>query len=42
MYHAKEKRMHICLVDLEKPFDRVTRKMFQWAMMNKYQFWLDL
>ena len=31
-YHAKGKKLHICLVDLEKAFDRVQRRLLEWAM----------
>ena len=34
-YHAKEKKLHVCLVDLEKAFDRVSRKVLEWAMRKK-------
>ena len=31
-YHAKRKTLCICFVDLEKVFDRVLRKVLEWAM----------
>ena len=34
-YHAKGKRLYMCFVDLEKAFDRVPRKVLEWAMRNK-------
>ena len=27
--------VHMCFVDLEKAFDRVLRKLFEWAMRNR-------
>ena len=42
-YHAKGKQLYMCVMDVEKAFDRVPRKVLEWAMRNKkYQkFWLD-
>ena len=34
-HQAKDKRMYICFVDLEKTFDRVPRKVMEWAMRKK-------
>jgi len=34
-YRAKEKRMYTCIVDLEKAFDRVPRRVMEWAMRKK-------
>ena len=34
-YHAKEKKLCMCFVDLEKVFDRVLRKVLEWAMRKK-------
>ena len=34
-YHAKGKKFYICIVDLEKAFDRIQRNMLQWAMSKK-------
>ena len=31
-YHAKGKKLYICFVDLEKPFDRVPSKLLELAM----------
>ena len=33
-YHAKVKS-YLCFVDLKKAFDRVSRKVLQWAMRKK-------
>ena len=32
---AKDKRMYICFVDLDKAFDRVPRRVMVWAMRKK-------
>ena len=32
---AKDKRMYMCFVDLEKAFDRVPRRVMEWAMRKK-------
>ena len=34
-YVDKEKKLHMCFVDLEKAFDRVPRKVLEWAMRKK-------
>ena len=34
-YHAKGKTLYMCLVDLEKAFDRLQRKVLEWAMRKK-------
>ena len=34
-YDAKLKKMYICLVDLEKALDRITRKVLEWALTKK-------
>ena len=34
-HRAKDKRMYMCFVDLEKAFDRVPRRMMEWAMRKK-------
>ena len=34
-YHAKGKKLYMCLVDLEKPFDKVPMKVFELAMGRK-------
>ena len=31
----KKKMLYMCFVDLEKAFDRVTRKVMEFAMRNK-------
>ena len=31
-YLNKEKKLYMCFVDLEKAFDRVIRKVLEWAM----------
>ena len=33
-YHAKGKR-YMCFADIEKAFDRVLRKVLEWAMRKK-------
>ena len=34
-YLAKQKKLHMCLVDIEKAFDRVQKKDEEWAMRKK-------
>ena len=34
-YLAKQKKLYMCLVDLERAFDRVPRKVVEWAMIKK-------
>ena len=34
-YLVKQKKLYICLVDQEKAFDRVPRKVVEWAMRKK-------
>ena len=34
-YLAKQKKLYMCYVDLEKAFHRVLRKVVEWAMKNK-------
>ena len=34
-HRAKDKRMYMCFVDLEKTFDRVPRRMMEWTMRKK-------
>ena len=31
----KEKKLYVCFLVLEKAFDRVLRKMFEWSMRKK-------
>ena len=34
-HRAKDERMYMCFVDLEKAFDRVPRRVTEWAMRKK-------
>ena len=34
-YLAKQKKLHMCFVDLEKTFNRVQMKVVEWAMRKK-------
>ena len=34
-YLSKQKKLYMCFVDLEKAFDRVPRKVVEWAMRKK-------
>ena len=34
-YHANGKKLCVCYVDLEKTFDRVSMKVWEWAMRKK-------
>ena len=34
-YQKKEKKLYMCLVDMEKAFDRVPRKVIEWAIKKK-------
>ena len=34
-YHAKGKKLYMCIVDLEKALDRETRKVFECALKKK-------
>ena len=34
-YREKYKKLYICFLDLEKTFDRVPRRVMQWALRNK-------
>ena len=34
-YQMKDKKLYMCFVDLEKAFDRVPRKVMEWAMRKK-------
>ena len=34
-YLDKEKKLYMCLVDLEKAFDRVPRRVLEWAMRKR-------
>ena len=34
-YHAKGKKLYMCFVDIEKAFDRVPRKVLEWALRKK-------
>ena len=34
-YQKRDKKLHMCFVDMEKAFDRVPRKVTEWAMRKK-------
>ena len=34
-YHAKQKELYMCFGGLEKAFDRVARKVLEWALRKK-------
>ena len=34
-YQKKNKKLYMCFVDMEKAFDRVSRKVMEWAMRKK-------
>ena len=34
-YKGKKKKLYMCFVDIEKAFDRVPKKMMEWAMRKK-------
>ena len=34
-YFAKQKKLYTCFVDPEKAFDRIPRKVVEWAMRKK-------
>ena len=34
-YNAKEKKLYMCFVDIEKVFDIVPRKVLEWALRKK-------
>ena len=34
-YLDKDKKLYMCFVDLEKAFDRLLRKVLEWAMTKK-------
>ena len=34
-YQKKDKKLYMCFVDMEKAFDRVQRKVIEWAMRKK-------
>ena len=34
-YRKKDKKLYMCFVDLEKTFDRVPRRVMQWALRKK-------
>ena len=35
VYRAKGNKLCVCFVDLEKAFDRVRRKVLEWALRKK-------
>ena len=34
-YQTKDKKLCMCFVDMEKAFDRLSRKVMEWAMRKK-------
>ena len=34
-FRGREKKLYLCFVDLEKAFDRVPRKVMEWALRKK-------
>ena len=34
-YREKDKKLYMCFVDLEKAFERVPRRVMQWALRKK-------
>ena len=41
-YRTKGKKLYMYFVDLEKPFDRMPRKVLELALRKEYKkFWLD-
>ena len=34
-YQRKDKKLYICFVDMEKAFDRVSRKVMEWATRKR-------
>ena len=35
LYHAKGKELYVCFVNIEKAYDRVLKKVLEWAMRKK-------
>ena len=40
-YTEKDKKLYICFVDLKKAFDRIPKRVMQWALRKKglQRFW---
>ena len=34
-YQKKDKKLYVCIVDMKKAFERVPRKVMEWAMRKK-------
>ena len=34
-YQKKNKKLHMCFVDMEKAFDRMPRKVMEWALERR-------